>query len=1302
MKITEYDKAKASLLKALVPAADLLDGRTDREQLAFLSRFAKLINFYDNTNAINGNWEPFLLKDPVFLMARIATTDFTFKYNRFQQNTTAQNQKIQNGIVDDLYESLLNDSFTILLELFVDLEKWVQFMQPGTPVYSLRKYILQQIKDSFSAYLYALIDFRNALADSFLFKRIYRQNQYFVDLFQQQIWTENKTSGPYWDVLGIGDPTDFLSNYVSVTKTGDAEPEIILLAWAYQFTNAIELAGNKLFRFYGTIIRQAQTEYENLKAKPSTYPDTVLLRAFTNLLQNYRTEINAIAPRHLRFYYHQILGQNKLPAKSDEVFVSLLLAKNYTEYTLLTGTQFSAGTDAEKKPIIFQAESNTSLQSTTLSSVALLATAANSNGNGSYLTLQPVPIPSAVQKDQQGNVLSWPTFGGVSGAPTTLGFAFASPMLYLTEGTREIVILIVFANPFDTNQFQMLQTANCFLSTAKAWLLVTFSLSAGDQTNSVALKISLDETAPPIVNFATNPDGISANWPLIKMIYQSYSELSTPPVIRSMEICTVVSNVKTFALYNDSGQLSTKTPFLPFGAMPQYNSNFILGNQEIFSKPLIEFDLQLNWNNLPAGGADYFTNYYCAYNSYLEVFPATISETNTDNAPVSNANGSSNPTTTSDSETAVPENNSVVPKEKKPAGRLKRILNYIQTPFLWVANLLGLSKYVAPVENLVNKIEEASSDTVFNNTAFEVGFEIFQNNQWTNLSMIGPEGLPQATAVQLFPTIFSASNTSEYFYLNSLDPSETSVDPSIQNNPLSYDVNSTCGFLKMTLVNPPEGFGFDLFGPILSYTSLQNAAYLVGKEPSTLGCCNPTDSQLCIAPNSPFAPKLSSISADYIAKASYDFVNLTQPQGYPIELFYYTPFTSYKAYDSSVSYSSDSVIADTLVGAFDTVSNLNGLKMFPAISQNGVLLIQLQSFIVDSVVSLYFQLTGGSVNGQALSTPQALYFTEQGWIKLDLLNDGTNGFTCSGVIQFSVPSDFQTTSDFMQGVGGWLAFAVQGDPSQYAQALYLATNGLKLRRVSAVENASDQIPMIAANTIVKTQSPLPAIGTIVQPFASFGGTAAENESEMNQRVSARIKNKNRAITRGDIQTLTLQEFPDLFYLNSIVESGAIEVYVVKKVSNARQSGAFAPLISLCEETEIESYLTKCIPFSSVVSVANFSFQYINIVCTIAILPGYQLQQVQMNVMQSLNLYFSPWISSAVTQLAPGEGFNASQIAALIQNIAGVSTLSSLTISYGSSPSNCSTNALPAPDSICLPPAGMLFASSMNHTINLAA
>ena len=210
---------------------------------------------------------------------------------------------------------------------------------------------------------------------------------------------------------------------------------------------------------------------------------------------------------------------------------------------------------------------------------------------------------------------------------TTLkpAFAFSSPMLFLMEGKRIISIELNFA---DTFNHQLLKGANYYMSMQKTWLNVTKKLVSPGKPppeiapiiinpKSVTIKIKLDPTDPPIESFllnkdGLNPDGLASSWPMFKIELSSFAGFDEIPVLDSLIVTVDVTGVKTFQLYNDYGTLSTKTAYPPFGPIPLVNSNFIIGSNEIFSKPINLLIIELFWDNLPPD----FSTYYQQYNDY--------------------------------------------------------------------------------------------------------------------------------------------------------------------------------------------------------------------------------------------------------------------------------------------------------------------------------------------------------------------------------------------------------------------------------------------------------------------------------------------------------------------------------------------------------------------------------------------------------------------------------------------------------------------------------------------------------------
>ena len=67
---------------------------------------------------------------------------------------------------------------------------------------------------------------------------------------------------------------------------------------------------------------------------------------------------------------------------------------------------------------------------------------------------------------------------------------------------------------------------------------------------------------------------------------------------------------------------------------------------------------------------------------------------------------------------------------------------------------------------------------------------------------------------------------------------------------------------------------------------------------------------------------------------------------------------------------------------------------------------------------------------------------------------------------------------------------------------------------------------ISSGTISKLSERIQAIKSVSQPFSSFGSRAAETDTDYYQRVSERLRHKNRAITLWDYERLILQKFPE--------------------------------------------------------------------------------------------------------------------------------------------------------------------------------
>src|SRR4051812_9929890 len=131
MNAIDRYKVTASWEQSLVPGPELIDSRTEQDRLTFLCRYASLINYYDSGNQLKANWSPFLMKDPVFLLASIGKTRFTEIDSRYRNTCAAlerllrQNAEEQNDAVPQAFNLLFGE----LTDIYIHIKQWIYFMQ---------------------------------------------------------------------------------------------------------------------------------------------------------------------------------------------------------------------------------------------------------------------------------------------------------------------------------------------------------------------------------------------------------------------------------------------------------------------------------------------------------------------------------------------------------------------------------------------------------------------------------------------------------------------------------------------------------------------------------------------------------------------------------------------------------------------------------------------------------------------------------------------------------------------------------------------------------------------------------------------------------------------------------------------------------------------------------------------------------------------------------------------------------------------------------------------------------------------
>ena len=1167
-----------ALNKALEPNAITIDGRSDIDGLSFLVDFSSLINFYDGDNSINGNWTPFLLKDPIFLMASITKTPFQ-KLHALYINTHLQIKKKKGRVKAIAKKTIntINQLFDQLIRILEIIERWTHYMQQSPQTYILKTYVLKEVSNTYSLILWSLLALREELflAGDKIIPGIKPVNWYTYENYDAKIWKSSKGLEPYWIVLGLKGTVN--------EKTTPAK-----------IASALKEVGDRIFVFLKSIIKYATVQWENIQTQRTIFPDTMLLRTFNKLMGYYRVQMNTLSQKHLWFYYNDILLQKPLPAVADEVYVCADLTKKDQVYKMAGQTKFLAGQYADKTPIRFESVKNEVLNPAaivnaySLTKVPILSN--EMEGQDEYeilwhtLHLEKHGTPGILDKNQEGEIAHWPTFGVQDpnfGKQKSMALTFGSPMLFLREGSRYATIFLYFQEDVDCTLFYK---AHYSLSTSKGWFPLSKKTKKGKTgvppliistgTKELILTINLGPDAPPIEAFYDNPEGYDTQWPMLKIEFQKFRHLNKPPKINSLKIDLNIQELQIFQLFNDFGALETKKPFQPFGPSPEKDQNFIIGNKEIFSKPVNYLEIALKWDDLP----DNFSEYYEQYNGFL--------------------NG-----------------------------------KYLNS---------------GDAKNLFQ----------FGNTSFKVDFQLLQNGSWKpfDMNLTIARLLPHKENPSIKPpySLFEEGSTepmnTRVFASNEIKKVNSIINPNIQNGELLFSDNSTEGFFKMQLVAPPFGFGLSLYPKVVSAVALYNARKISKWYWPFWG------PKLVDAPNQPFTPTVGLFTGSYNASVSYCF-NGTKSE-YPIDCFYSTPFKkSFKVFDHEKGF----VQKD--IGLGNPCAIKTALPLFPSFPHKGQLYLQIENLVASNELSLYFDLTqvAGIKNGNRKISYS--FLGPDGWEESLPLYDDTNNLGCSGTVTLNVPQNVSSSGTIMPSNAFWICLSTKKPLDRYPQTVFLKTNGFKLKRVINEGLPKGANLLLPPNSVTGPQKDIPQIEQLVQPFPSFGGQARENDEHRAQRVSRRLKTKDRLVVTADYFRAVLGAFPQIYYCKIAFSEKKRKtmVYVVPKKASSKEPNAFAPFGSQCLLSQILDYLRSKTSIFTNLAVTNFEFEYVRVRAEVIISRDAEPQGLANIINNRIDIFLAPWITSDQWQIDIGSGVSSEELSSFIKGQKGVSDVRNLTI-----------------------------------------
>ncbi|HTI18921.1 MAG TPA: baseplate J/gp47 family protein [Trinickia sp.] len=622
----------------------LQDGYFNLDELSFedlvtmVTGFAAMVRFHNEKDEPDGDWKPFFRSDETVVMCRILAFDVNGCAARFNDWWRKTPEFVGVGAASS---------------------------SPGWEPHALPIVLLvNAINDWYAALSKTQSEGGRSLrmAIESIIVRLNADRTGLSDLLRHE--STGLQLDPVWSAH-----TD-----VRQTKTGLTEPE--------RSENALNKSAMRA-DFHAFLQAAEMIRKEAAARLPASLqsqrhdPAISMLIAFAQQFMKLKRKLNRFTQNYLDFYYDEMLGCAPLPAVPD--YTWLVFKKNPATRDVLVParTSFLAGLDSDDRDILYLADNDLVVNDARVSALHTLYFDHNrysalenklSNDNAAAIaTGSSRPWPTAASfnsmsmspsvddpaETQACSILGAPKN---SSLPTLfsearIGFALASNVLLLKEGTRKISVTISFeddrlarrleqvaavmhesgdddGNGSDASHEEIRRQDIFFkifrsiffigITGEHGWIDVPDYLPAYDG-QALTLTLELPPEAPSVVAYdgALHGEHYAVAAPMIRFVINPGAYLYPYGLLRDLAILRAhieveVSGCRDLVLYNNIGQLSAAVPFAPFGPLPRVGSYLIIGSTEMAGKRISAIDVEIEWADLPQlnGG---FATYYDGY-----------------------------------------------------------------------------------------------------------------------------------------------------------------------------------------------------------------------------------------------------------------------------------------------------------------------------------------------------------------------------------------------------------------------------------------------------------------------------------------------------------------------------------------------------------------------------------------------------------------------------------------------------------------------------------------------------------------
>ncbi|HVU99491.1 MAG TPA: hypothetical protein VHE34_29925 [Puia sp.] len=826
------------------------------------------------------------------------------------------------------------------------------------------------------------------------------------------------------------------------------------------------------------------------------------------------------------------------------------------------------------------------------------------------------------------------------------------------------------------------------------------------QTTDPMVKILLDD-AIKMVYTSLNAD------PGCCLEPKSSAELSVSTyhffkhlLIKDLNITTEVCGMKNLIVQNDQSVMSVNGPIYPFGTRPtiiDFNliqpqppaspgppttpnlkgPNFYLGSAEIFCKSWNYLWIGINWKDKPGNFNDYYAGYlrrgdgsignpfvYGLNSSDFVVNLSLLSDGlwkpelvgGPFLAPSPSPDITDNIRRLFDKEDVI----SVTTCSNKPDYGFSFYVTpdeFLPVPLNFEAFPASLTKYTVDSRIGFLRFTLEYQDFLHKDYPFVLARQMLAANKLPDVVLDG------AIFFDDTGNYFVVNTTllyQEYLNLQAVAGSIGGEVTQIGNdavglspNPIAGGIGGPADDIRQQLVSAND---LPAMPPPPSPGLIKDAGDLAGAVNTGINDLKPHAKPAAVIPKEPWTPTIQDLTVNYSATATKTDIGL-------IHLY---PFD----------------------GTYELMDVESEPGLLPVFCQEGLLFLGVQNLIAGENLNILFQLAEATADTEEPpATVQWEYLTNNAWQPLapgfQVINDGTQNLTRTGVVELSIPKDINTTNTKMPAGLYWLRVSLLTHTAGVAETQALFTQAVG---ASFVPGEGDPATATAPNDLTRLSTPLaakslarldtadPVVTKVQQPSPSFDGRAPEDSGNgFFIRISELLRHKSRGIQKWDYERLVLQGFPQVLRAKCINHSyfldahqylydfpiapGNVIVAVIPDVTQLAPADSLQPRVPAAMLEKIRTLLSGIISPFIRLFIVNPRYEEIDFCLRIVLKPGYDREFYQQQVKKDLTQYLAPWTTGDMKRYVFGQPVYRSDVIRFLEGLSYIDHLLDLQMKH---------------------------------------